>query len=1009
MKLKRIILISLILVILTIGAVSATENITDSNEGVLQLNPSDEIELNDDALSSSQEDILNAKDSGTFTALQERIDNANEGATIKLENDYVYYGSFDIDSVVISKPLTINGNGHTIDALSVIDSSSRTKIFTINASGVTLKNIIFSNAYTSDKGGAVFSTGENCKIINCTFTNSTAEKGGAAIYSTGANFDIKGSTFTNNTVNDGNGGAVYSSGANSNVVSSVFTGNNALRGSGGSVYLNGDDCTISNSTFTNNLVTGYVESYQLYGGSGGAIHSEKVNCSIINCAFINNQASDKGGAIGTNGENSNIINCEFTSNIVLDGSGGAIYMWGENNNVINCSFTNNRVNDGGGGAINMWSNNNVINCSFTNNLIGGRYYPSGGAIWMDDNCNVINCEFTSNGGNAYYAGAMLINGDNCQVINSTFAENKARSDGGAIRSYGTNLRIINTTFTKNHANGFGGAVRSEKENCNIINSLFTNNDAADGGATHSIAANFHVLNSEFINNTAYDEGGAIRMYGENSSILNSEFINDTAGNDGGAIYSSSNSNVVNCTFTNCTTSTSSGINASVQGVNYTNCMFDGKIYKFLSVPSVTVVYGQDAVFNLKFSKELTGYIRFTMNGVTKKAKVTKGVATYAFSGLNYGWYLVDVSYGGNYRYAADSVTTVIKVNKNPSPIVSLVADDVTCGDDAVITADLSVNVPGNVRFTVNNVTQKAKITDGIATATFTGLKAGTYDVTAYYAGNVNYFEQTLTDSFKVVKATPITAVTAEDIEFGTAQTIRVTLDSRVNGNVNIVVNGTSSRVKIVDGTASATFNNLKAGTYDVSVIYAGNANFKAQKVTTSFNVNKANPITSVSVDNINVGDVAVVTVKMAKNVNGNVRITVNGVTEKVQIVNGIATLNVTGLKAGTYEVSAVYAGNANFNQQTTSANVTVSKSSPGLSFTAVTKSGSTTVTASIAKDAPGNVKIIVDNSIIFTAKITNGVASYVLPTLTSGQHTIKVTYAGNYKYTAQNRTKTITI
>ena len=75
----------------------------------------DDQKIENNLISSSNEDILSEKDNGTFTALQDKISNAAEGATIALENDYVNDGVL-ADGIQISKAVTINGNGYTIDA-----------------------------------------------------------------------------------------------------------------------------------------------------------------------------------------------------------------------------------------------------------------------------------------------------------------------------------------------------------------------------------------------------------------------------------------------------------------------------------------------------------------------------------------------------------------------------------------------------------------------------------------------------------------------------------------------------------------------------------------------------------------------------------------------------------------------------------------------------------------------------------------------------------------------------
>ena len=69
MKRKFLILICLILFFVSVVAVSASEDLNQTID-------------NDDALSVSADYEISAKDAGTFTALQEKINNAPSGSTI---------------------------------------------------------------------------------------------------------------------------------------------------------------------------------------------------------------------------------------------------------------------------------------------------------------------------------------------------------------------------------------------------------------------------------------------------------------------------------------------------------------------------------------------------------------------------------------------------------------------------------------------------------------------------------------------------------------------------------------------------------------------------------------------------------------------------------------------------------------------------------------------------------------------------------------------------------------
>ena len=67
----------------------------------------------------------------TFTDFQNIIDDAPENTTIELSTDYSFNETTD-SSIIISKPITINGNNH------VFDGKGKTNIMDISAGNVIL-------------------------------------------------------------------------------------------------------------------------------------------------------------------------------------------------------------------------------------------------------------------------------------------------------------------------------------------------------------------------------------------------------------------------------------------------------------------------------------------------------------------------------------------------------------------------------------------------------------------------------------------------------------------------------------------------------------------------------------------------------------------------------------------------------------------------------------------------------------------------------------------------------
>ena len=220
MKFNRIILIICLMILLNIATVAA-EDIGDAvlavDDGtyVQAINHNDILETADENAQSAQEDIeietsssndevLADGDDGTFTALQKKIDDAENGSVISLDKDYSYDEGFSDRGIKIDKDLTINGNGHTIDGL------SKSRIFLIKLGAirnnkVTLNNIKFTNGYSDLYGGAIFNYAD-LTINNCEFASNHAKYAGGAISSVG-HLDCINSKFTKNIADDG--GAVF--------------------------------------------------------------------------------------------------------------------------------------------------------------------------------------------------------------------------------------------------------------------------------------------------------------------------------------------------------------------------------------------------------------------------------------------------------------------------------------------------------------------------------------------------------------------------------------------------------------------------------------------------------------------------------------------------------------------------------------------------------------------------------------------------------------------------------
>ena len=120
---KKTLLVMLLLACILFGVSSAAASdlddgvvASDENETLLQSDLND-LDVSGNAENQQAAETLGASDDGTFTALQSKIDQASGGSTIDLTMDYKYDDNFKTTGIYIDKDITINGNGHVIDAM----------------------------------------------------------------------------------------------------------------------------------------------------------------------------------------------------------------------------------------------------------------------------------------------------------------------------------------------------------------------------------------------------------------------------------------------------------------------------------------------------------------------------------------------------------------------------------------------------------------------------------------------------------------------------------------------------------------------------------------------------------------------------------------------------------------------------------------------------------------------------------------------------------------------------
>lgn len=485
---KYLIIMSfLIFSLLCLGAVYASDDLNDTDVLEVSDQPVLDSSVNLEISEYGSENEVIKGDS--FIDIQNAVDNASDGATIKLE------GTFKSSKkpITIEKSITIDGGKKT-----VLDADGLSGFFYFKGENnkVVLKGLTFINLPLKEIGieNAEFSSGsyviENCnfknnknnlvlcihennayRISNCDFTDNTRQ------FILAPTLNINNCNFNKNT------GCIYPT----TVTNCKFIKNTGTKNDGfimeaksiSNCYFEGNTnkynsfilkCkSISNSKFVKNTIYGgsliegaksvtgskflnnaakriYQKDCSDYvGGFGGALYDVK---TVDNCIFKNNKADIEGGAIIYV---NTVKNCVFEKNEAFEA--GAI---GYAKSVIGCKFTANKAK-GYGGAIGGVSV--LSKCTFKNNKAIGKVKKyamyGGGAVVIYKNAKISKCRFTGNtiktSGSAIMINTILRSAK-VVISNSKFSKNKAggnvETGGYLFKNYakGTVYNIGNCNF-----------------------------------------------------------------------------------------------------------------------------------------------------------------------------------------------------------------------------------------------------------------------------------------------------------------------------------------------------------------------------------------------------------------------------------------------------------------------------------------------------------------------------------------------------------------------------------
>ncbi|MBV6729282.1 beta strand repeat-containing protein [Nocardioides daeguensis] len=342
----------------------------------------------------------------------------------------------------------------------------------------------------------------------------------------------------------------------------------------------------------------------------------------------------------------------------------------------------------------------------------------------------------------------------------------------------------------------------------------------------------------------------------------------------------------------------------------------------------------------------------TVLGSAPVSSATGGAASVTIDSLSVGQHAVVATYDGDDSFTGSNGSVAQKVQRaQTSTVVSSTANPSQPGAAVRFTATVSPVAPGagvpggTVQFKVNGAALGAPVAlvDSVATsADFANLAPGTYRISAVYSGEPRFVASTgLLDQGNgqtVAKAGTATELASDDAEADAGQTVTFTATVRAvapatgkptgvvqfwDGTTLLGATSLAPSDEANTSTASFATATLTPGTHEIRASYGGSVTFDGSTASTSQVVgagvtvvgiaSSANP--STYGDRVTLTAVVTDAAPAAGKPTGTVTFrsgsTVLG-TATLATVDGQqqARLEVDGLAAGTYALTAAYSGDA---------------------------------------------------------------------------------------------------
>ena len=351
-------------------------------------------------------------------------------------------------------------------------------------------------------------------------------------------------------------------------------------------------------------------------------------------------------------------------------------------------------------------------------------------------------------------------------------------------------------------------------------------------------------------------------------------------------------------------------------------------------------------------EKLNETVYLTIDDNQQEITTSNGVYECDLSNLATGSHAAYAVFKGNNNYLTSSdylYFSTLSPVLNTS--ITVTVNNISYGEKAVINFTFidseGIKLNGKLNVTVEDKAQEVDITDGVGSLEIENLSADTYPIVASFQGNATHSSSIGTNYFVVAKnATLIefenmNTIAVAPVEGKTGEWFYFTLKDAngkaiANAPMQIGFNGvvyTYEKDGICtdeNGTAKLQINLGYKGDYTFAICFLGNENYNASFAVAKIHVDVQKPSLTVPNKSYKASAKTKTLTASFKSAVGKViagkwiSFTVNGKTYNAKTNDkGVASLNLSISKAGTYKVTAKYAGDSTYAAVNKTANLVI--------------------------------------------------------------------------------------